>query len=387
MINKVTIQNYKSIKKLSIDLGSVNVFIGANGSGKSNILEAIAIGAAAANRKLDNEFLALRGIRISDPRLMRNAFDVEDIDKSIKIGFKNGEYEKEFNLLNDNTNYSKWLVEKPDDLNIDELANSIESEVKNGDFNTKEALKMRVRKVINERLELMDAHPLAKALKNFMIYSPENNELRKFETESQIEPLGIYGQGLFKLIQSMDDKERHELKSNLEIIDWFEDFYVNENPSTNEKRIQLKDRYIDDQISFFDQRNANEGFLFLMFYLSLLISKHTPKIFGIDNVDNALNPKLCKDVLKAFVKLSDKYDKQVLLTTHNPAVLDGMNLSDPNQRLYVVFRNLEGMTKLKRIDEKSFDASGNVRLSEAFARGYIGGLNESLVLEEDSITF
>jgi len=40
---------------------------------------------------------------------------------------------------------------------------------------------------------------------------------------------------------------------------------------------------------------------------------------------------------------------------------------------------LEGMTKLKRIDEKSFDASGNVRLSEAFARGYIGGLNESLV--------
>ena len=116
-----------------------------------------------------------------------------------------------------------------------------------------------------------------------------------------------------------------------------------------------------------------------MFYLALLISKHTPKIFGIDNVDNALNPKLCKDVMKAFVKLSKKYEKQVLLTTHNPAILDGMNLSDPNQRLYVVFRNLEGITKIKRIDENSFDASGNVRLSEAFARGYIGGLNESLV--------
>ena len=74
MIDNVTIENFKSIDKLSINLGRLNVFIGANGSGKSNILEAITIGAAAASRKLDNEHLALRGIRISDPRLMRNAF-------------------------------------------------------------------------------------------------------------------------------------------------------------------------------------------------------------------------------------------------------------------------------------------------------------------------
>jgi len=381
MINKVTIQNYKSIKKLSIDLAGVNVFIGANGSGKSNILEAIAIGAAAANRKLDNEFLALRGIRISDPRLMRNAFEVEDTNKSINIGFKNGEYEKEFKLKNENTNYSKWSIEKSDILNMNELLNSLKSEVDGKIHSNEDALVESMQKVIDRQLASVNAHPIAKALENFMIYSPENNELRKFETESQIEPLGIYGQGLFKLIQSMDEKERHELKSNLEIIDWFEDFYVHENLSTNEKRIQLKDRYIDDEISFFDQRNANEGFLFLMFYLSLLISKHTPKIFGIDNVDNALNPKLCKDVMRAFVKLSEKHDKQVLLTTHNPAVLEGMNLSNPNQRLYVVFRNLEGITKIKRIDEKSFNASGNVRLSEAFARGYIGGLNKSLTYQ------
>ena len=381
MINKVTIQNYKSIKKLSIDLAGVNVFIGANGSGKSNILEAIAIGAAAANRKLDNEFLALRGIRISDPRLMRNAFEVEDTNKSINIGFKNGEYEKEFKLKNENTNYSKWSIEKSDILNMNELLNSLKSEVDGKIHSNEDALVESMQKVIDRQFESITSYPIAKALENFMIYSPENNELRKFETESQIEPLGIYGQGLFKLIQSMDDDERHELKSNLEIIDWFEDFYVHENLSTNEKRIQLKDRYIDDEISFFDQRNANEGFLFLMFYLSLLISKHTPKIFGIDNVDNALNPKLCKDVMRAFVKLSEKHDKQVLLTTHNPAVLEGMNLSNPNQRLYVVFRNLEGITKIKRIDEKSFNASGNVRLSEAFARGYIGGLNKSLTYQ------
>lgn len=60
MIKEVRIKNYKSVKKLKLELGRVNVFIGANGCGKSNILEAIAFGAAAAADKLDNEFLSSR---------------------------------------------------------------------------------------------------------------------------------------------------------------------------------------------------------------------------------------------------------------------------------------------------------------------------------------
>ena len=216
-------------------------------------------------------------------------------------------------------------------------------------------------------------------LENFIIYSPENHELRKFEDESKVAPLGIYGEGLFKLIKSMDKDELAELKQHLDMIDWFEDFSISDDLHANEKKIQLKDRYIDDNISFFDQRSANEGFLFLLFYLSILISKHTPKFFGIDNIDNALNPKLCKDLLRSFNKLSQKHDKQVILTTHNPAILDGMDLNDKDQKLFVVFRNMNGITKLKRIDNKSFNTNGNIRLSEAFVRGYIGGLNENMI--------
>ena len=57
MIRKVRVNNYKSIPGLALDLGRVTVLIGANGSGKSNILEAIALASAAAQNKLDNEFL------------------------------------------------------------------------------------------------------------------------------------------------------------------------------------------------------------------------------------------------------------------------------------------------------------------------------------------
>ena len=41
MISRLEIKGFKSLVDVSIDLGAVNVFIGANGSGKSNLLEAM----------------------------------------------------------------------------------------------------------------------------------------------------------------------------------------------------------------------------------------------------------------------------------------------------------------------------------------------------------
>ena len=41
MIRKVRIQNFKSLRDVSIDLERFTVFVGANGSGKTSVLEAI----------------------------------------------------------------------------------------------------------------------------------------------------------------------------------------------------------------------------------------------------------------------------------------------------------------------------------------------------------
>jgi AAA15 family ATPase/GTPase len=46
MITQLIIENYKSIQNLTLDVGRVNVLIGENGCGKSNILEAITFAAA-----------------------------------------------------------------------------------------------------------------------------------------------------------------------------------------------------------------------------------------------------------------------------------------------------------------------------------------------------
>jgi energy-coupling factor transporter ATP-binding protein EcfA2 len=52
MITRVTVNSFKSIANVDIELGNLNVFVGANGSGKSNLLEAIGVLSAAADGKV-----------------------------------------------------------------------------------------------------------------------------------------------------------------------------------------------------------------------------------------------------------------------------------------------------------------------------------------------
>ena len=88
MIKSIHIKNFKSVADLSLDLGTFNVLIGENGCGKSNILEAVAFGAAASADKLDFEFLGSRGIRVTNPEFMYSAFKNGTDKKKIELNFR-----------------------------------------------------------------------------------------------------------------------------------------------------------------------------------------------------------------------------------------------------------------------------------------------------------
>jgi len=74
MIRTLDIDGFKSIHSESISLGRVNCLIGANGVGKSNVLEALGVLGAAANGVVDDEALLRRGVRAGLPRLFKSSF-------------------------------------------------------------------------------------------------------------------------------------------------------------------------------------------------------------------------------------------------------------------------------------------------------------------------
>jgi predicted ATPase len=380
------------------------VFIGENGCGKSNILEAIALASAAAADKLDNEFLAPRGIRVTEPEFMRSAFDKENITKNIKINLKKKEKENleesnlQFIIQHDNQPYSNWLqagvIGKLDVLNW--VPQDVTSQYEKVALNLKSSEETeRIAKITQDFFESQFGEKISydavtyfllnlknkyiqysDEIKHFIIYSPENSLLRIFAEEGQVQPLGIKGEGLLKLLRVLNNNQDkiNEIKQSLNLIDWFDDFKLSVD-SELERIIQIKDRYLDKDLPYFNQRSSNEGFLFLMFYFALFVSDDTPKFFSIDNIENALNPKLCARLIQELVELAQKYDKQVIFTTHNPAILDGLDLNDDEQRLFVIYRNMDGHTQSKRIEPlESLDDGEIVPLSEAFINGYIGGL-------------
>jgi predicted ATPase len=397
MIRKIRVENYKSIPNLALDLGRLTVLIGANGSGKSNILEAIALASAAAQYKLDNEFLISRGIRVTETRFMRSAFGkLPSPRETIQISSQGG-HEPAFEKILTSGDFIKISVEGDNkvafdcELFADEAASypkwhqlsptrmqEFAAELKIADLAPGTQITPEILERVYTQIVERGRARLAGTLPGFLVYAPENSALRTFQAEGQILPLGIRGEGLFAHLKGLDSathRERLEtIREKLKLIDWFETFVIPENLSPGERIIKIQDRYLSDG-TLFDQRSANEGFLFLLFYITLLISPETPAFFSIDNIDSSLNPKLCIALLQQLATLANDYDKQVILTTHSPAVLDGLDLHDEQQRLLVVDRNKNGHTRVRRVDPPKPSAGQRpVSLSEAFMRGYIGGL-------------
>jgi len=385
MIERIHIKNFKSIYDLEIDVGRVNLIIGENGSGKSNLLESLAFVSASNSNKLDNEFLVSRGLRVTKPNLMRSSFEENSQMKNININIKYNSELKEYNFTNKNENYSNWERLYPMNIPNNKEKNEIlQDYLKHKD---EEKIDLYLEKTDSEKLKEL-SNIFENLIKvsiddtidfiNFIIYSPENTALRTFEKEGQIQPLGINGEGLLKLLKVVNDYEDksyiNTIIESLQLFDWFEDIKIPDSLSSGEDKIIIKDKYLYQEI---DQRSTNEGFLFILFYITLIVAKETPKIFAIDNIDASLNPKLCTKLMTIITKLAHKYDKQIFLTTHNPAVLDGMDLNDEEQKLFVVSRNKSGHTRMKNITVDNKPKSSNnepLKLSEAFLRGYLGGL-------------
>lgn len=421
MIAEIQIENFKSIAKLSLKPGSVTVLIGENGSGKSNILEAIAFAAAASADKLDDEFLYLRGIRVTEKEWMRSAFVspaqsngdgtlastlasarrkqipppisicVFGEDRTRPLAMKIKRASKR--LKPSSTDHWRVSFEVEDDeieqeLLSDEFPQELEkyqkmmSDILPADKVEKFARRWLAQTKAAQRKRKQAPEIAAQlTLKDYLIYAPENSVLRNFDTEGAIKPLGTKGEGLLKLLQTTaslgNGKFAKELKSNLELLGWFGDLQFPTDADEIQGRLRIRDRWLSTDGPLFDQRSANEGFLYLLFYFTLFLSNQTPAFFAIDNIDNSLNPKLCSELIRKIAVLAEKSGKQVICTTHNPAVLNGLNLHNDQQRLYVVRRNSEGHTVVNRVNAPRPRPDGeSISLSAAFMSGMLGGLPE-----------
>lgn len=352
MIKNVRIKNFKSIVDESIELSTLNVFIGANGAGKSNILEALGFIAAKSEGEINLNNLTAAGIRIARPDLMVNSFYGNTQKKAVEITISTDTIEcvNRIILRDPTFAYSPWDV----------ITTCKETEA-------------------NEK----DKTILMSDINRFEIYTPEIDALRGLTQYSQRFPIGLHGEGFDVILNSLSTGQKAEAaeKANL-YIDWLEHTaYADDDVAKmgflklgrSKSHLYFSDKYMQRKNSYFSAENTNEGALVVLFYLTLIMSDKTPSVFAIDNFDMRLNPRLCRSLIGVMYEYAKRYGKQVLITTHNPAVLDGLNLNDKEQSLYVVKRNDNGNTKVERIWVKP-ESERRTKLSELWMNGIIGGV-------------
>ena len=387
-LSSYEISRFKSIKDATLDFGRVNIFIGGNGAGKSNILEAIGLTSACLGRGLGDSDIASKGLRITPSELMKSSFKDEDLPKTLALKA----------CFRDNINYTATLRSSE----LDPLMR-FSSETASNDigkifsrsphgakvFNSRQALEPEGYRGMWDQISTsFKVHGIPNNVANafsefsrYAIYQPQTDLLRgRVSGRVDSPPIGLHGEGLSSAVEGYlktlnqlrrskvsDDSENTNLKILEECTEmvwipgWAGEFgvrpsdsqFISRDIATNSKNVvYFKDRFMKasrNQLSAYD---SSEGTLFLLFCAIILAHPSAPKIFAVDNVDNALNPGMTRKLLEHIINVTllatefetDLGARQIFLASHNPTALDAFDIFDDEQKIFVVRRVEKGHT-------------------------------------------
>ena len=423
MISRLEIKGFKSLADVSIELGAVNVFIGANGSGKSNLLEAVGMQGAIASGNIEEESLRYRGVRGGSPESyissLKNLIQTpislsasaDSIDYRTSV-VPNSENPTKWDLIREEIQFDSMPIidrkldgilvykqpegyyaklpynpaAKSDTRTSVSLSSLGMQTAYDGRFvmhtvRDKEATERRSKQIIS----FLDD------LASFAIYAPSTSQLRGLSDDIHRDPIGLGGWGLSRSIEEMKavDPEMlgpFDLYDVYELIEWADEFGTVPASSRDgigtRVRLRFNDRFMEVGHKSVTALEASEGALYVLFLLALTGHSRSPRIFGVDNFDQALHPRLaCALTRLVSEQIVDDGSRQMLATTHNPLVLDGLDILDDRIRLFTVDRDSTGATQVKRVlvsPELMALADKGLSLSRLWVMGRLGGVPKYL---------
>jgi predicted ATPase len=399
VIKTLTVESFKSLEQVDIELGRVNVFIGANGSGKSNLLEAVGVLSAAANGKVDDQSLLQRGVRPGVPSLYKSAFRKSGGTPArqaphIFFGAGNEEAKYEVSLHNPLGDPRPAWTYKHEALTRNQGTDTIVGRGPNMREKPHPEQGLAALKAVE--LQHGDvARVLLEALQQYAIYTPTTSILRGIAPESQPRaPLGLSGgqlpEAIAWLSESRGNSEHVQriAADVLGLIDWAKDYgtapastiRLSPAAASSARVVKFTDRYMAEGRNVLSGYDASEGALYVLFLAVLAAHPQSPAFCAVDNADHGLNPRLARALMN---KLCNWYlegpARQILVTTHNPLVLDGLLLQEDEIRLFTVSRTDSGRTTVQRVRvtaEMLAKAKEGWTLSRLWVMGHLGGIGD-----------
>ena len=355
----ITIKNFKSYKEATLPLAPLTLLIGANASGKSNAIEAFRfLSWVAGGERLST---LKNRVNDSDKIIRGNVSDLpfrETEQFVLSFSDDSSNYESIFNIRFNEIYFGFEIIETEnenfiftfDDVADDGIYVSQESlsnnfaidenktifSIKNSDYSdvfnlSKELLSFflkengspyKIEKIYN------DINFLKSLILNAYFFDFVPSQMR-YESLSE-KDLRSNGQNLAGVLHYLCEKDRHASDNKTKLLNLIKSL-----PEQNIIDIKF---YVDhrERVEFalienfgntpkeFPMDLLSDGTLKVLAIATALLSVSTGSTLVIEEIDNSIHPSRAHDILSLMRQYAEERGLKLLLSTHNPALMDAI---------------------------------------------------------------
>lgn len=355
-IKSIQVKNFKSLVDFNLELAKFTCLIGLNGSGKSTVLQFIDFLAQQMRGKLD-EWLTERDWKASELRSkllsMRQNISFE-VQIETKKSRTPGRWSAVFNPRQLRCTNEEIEIEGAR-LKVAEgtllITTSVRSNT-NGDEGAKSAISFKYQGSILSQLrenqlpsQLMQFREFIENIHSLDMLSPHYLRRRTRESAGS---MGLGGQKLSAFLYELGNDKRRRLAKELKTVYPQLSGLLAKSLRSGWKQLEIVEDYEDEEDDLWgdqlismttEARHINEGMLRQIAILAELESEHSFVLF--DEVENGVNPELIEFLLKQLLDT----DKQVLVTTHSPLILNYLDDERAKKSVIYLYKTDEGYTK------------------------------------------
>lgn len=168
---------------------------------------------------------------------------------------------------------------------------------------------------------------LAKQLSGIFVLDPIPNHMRNYSSLS--EKLSSDGSNIAGVLAALGDEKREHIKEKLTA-------YLKKIPEKDiahiwtervgkfhtDAMLYCEEAWQENDKCIVDARGMSDGTLRFLAIMAALLTNEPNKLIVVEEVDNGLHPSRANVLLNTLKELGDEKNIDVLVTTHNPALLD-----------------------------------------------------------------
>lgn len=356
MIKEITVENWKSFEKSTFYIDPLTILIGANSSGKSNLLETFIFLSRITNNvpisqaiNGDVNLPPIRGgfewvcRKPSDKFTIKMIFhksEKQDYQYTITCKVNDTKAEVFYETLSVLTQSSKKKSPTETFLfkTAEEEANTpglptyfstgTQGRGKRIDLNRSHCILLQV-ETLKLRKEIVDAaKKLLKELQDIFVFDPIPNHMRDYKPLS--ETLQSDGSNLAGVLAGLEQQRKEEVEKELT-------YYLKDLPEKDVKRVWAEPigKFQTDAMLYceegwsnekyeVDARGMSDGTLRYLAIVTALLTRKENSLLIVEEIDNGLHPSRAKILIDMLKTLGKKRNIDIIITTHNPAILDAL---------------------------------------------------------------